>query len=231
MKFSSNQVDTITASVLRELRSRGVTVAAGRSTSPTPTARPSLRTSSESLTDHVGLKEKVVTEDSLIAANAAGRQISIPAGAIITPSGHDYIRRNGVVITSSVAGKQSTGTETGTVVIVGDCSAAKSTAGTAGWQIISAGCERDAAAQSRKLLSQPIVCCGGEASITACLLNRNRDIRAAVVGAATDVSRLTAAMQPNVLCLESAWAFSQLLKLLRGFSGSQTKPASWKELA
>jgi len=52
-----------------------------------------------------------------------------------------------------------------------------------------------------------------------------------VLSCATDVSRLGAAMQPNVLCLESAWAFGQLLKLLRRFSGSHTEPANWKELS
>ncbi|MEZ6131952.1 MAG: hypothetical protein R3C59_25100 [Planctomycetaceae bacterium] len=221
MNFSNQQVDAITADVLRELRSRGVAVAAGLSVNPPKEV-------TETPVGDANLNDKVITEQSLIAADAAGRRISLRPGAVITPSGHDYIRRHGVIITSGILNKSRP--ISGTVIIVSDSAVAASAATAAGWNTLSAGCERDAASQTRKLDSNRVVCCGGEASVTACLLNRQENIRAAVVSSTTDVSRLMTAMQPNVLCLESGWAFSQLMKLLRAFSGHPTKPANWKEL-
>ena len=227
MTYTSQQIEAITQSVLRELNSRGVAVGGGRSLN----GKPQAATNGARCDDASGLplNEKVITEESLIAAAAAGRTISIPTGAIITPSGHDYIRRNGVTISNSSSSK--TAETTGTVIVVGECSAATSAAATAGWKAVKAGCERDAASKARKSTGGPIVCCGGVASVTACLLNRDSGIRAAVVNTNSDIQNLTAAMQPNVLCLESAWAFSQLLKLLRGFSDSNAAPAEWKELS
>lgn len=223
MNFSSQQIEAITQRVLRELNSRGIAVANARSLNGKSQAAPNPDASG------LPLNDKVITEDSLVAAAAAGRTISVAAGAIITPSGHDYIRRHGITITSTVARK--TASTTGTIITVGDCSAATSAASTAGWTALTAGCERDAASKARKLIGSPVVCCGGVASITACLLNRSEQVRAAVVTLQTDVPGLTAAMQPNVLCLEAAWAFSQLLKLLRGHSAGKGTPADWKELS
>lgn len=223
MNFSSQQIEAITQRVLRELNSRGIAVASARP----PNGKSQAASKSE--TNGLPLNEKVITEESLVAAAAAGRTISVAAGAIITPSGHDYIRRHSITISSTVARK--TASSTGTVITVGECSAATSAASTAGWTALTAGCERDAASKARELMGSPVVCCGGVASITACLLNRSEKVRAAVVTLQTDVPALTAAMQPNVLCLESAWAFSQLLKLLRGHSAGNGTPAGWKELS
>jgi len=224
MTFNSSQIETITNGVLRELASRGVTVAAA-SLSPTPTASP------RKLAADIGLSDKVVTEECLSAANAAGKTISIPAGAIITPSGHDYIRRHHVVIASRL-GSSVTAATSGILIAIGNCSSAISAAATAQWELITAGCEFDAADTSIQQNSKPIVCAGGEPSVTACLLNRNADVRAAVVTQNTDIKLLTSTMNPQVICLDSSgWSFAAMLRLFRTLNaGDLTTPKAWKEV-
>ncbi len=232
MTFSAEQIEAITTSVLRELASRGVAVAAAeKSGTPADAVAPiGVASSPDQRNAVVALTGKVISEQALVAINASGLTITIPAGAIITPSGHDYIRRNGITVTSVLStGKSAAG---GTIIVVGNCFAATSAAKTAMWTTITAGCEFDAAKKSRKQLPNPVVCCGGEPSVTACLLNRNSDVRVAVVTQNTDVSRLVRVMNPQVICLDAAgWSYAQLLKLLRMMPFGATIPASWKEIA
>lgn len=219
MNFTPQQIKTITQSVLQELASRGVTGAAGRSTKP-------------SLTAVTAVNGKVITEESLIAASAAGQKIAVPAGAIITPSGHDYMRRNGVTISTDTAVANATVT-TGVVIVIGDCSSAASAAATARWNVMTAGCEFDAARKSKQHVSKPVVCVGGEPSVTACLLNRDAALRTAVVNQKTDIQSLINAMRPQVVCVDSSgWSFAELLRLLRSLASESTAtPDKWKELA
>ena len=213
MNFSSQQIEAITQSVLRELQSRGVAIAA-----------PALTASTSAL-------GKVITEDNLAAAGAAGQKISVPAGAIITPSGHDYIRRHAVTISSNLPVDRIAAT--GLVIIVGNCSAAVTAAETAKWSTVSATCEFDAARQAQSKILQPVVCCGGEPSITACLLNRDTKLRSAIVTQKTDIGQLNSVMNPQVICLDSSgWTVTELLRLFRQMSAiDRTTPANWQEIA
>lgn len=227
MTFSSTQIEVITQSVLRELRSRGVAIAAEHSSDPRPEVRPG----ADVLASGCGLNEKVITEDTLAAAEAAGRTVHISPGAVITPSGHDYIRRHGVTVTSS--GKTNSPVADGTVIVMEDSPAALSAATTAGWQTDSAGCEFEAASKAKTHLSGPVVCSVEEPSTTACLLNRSVDIRAAVITHTTDIRLLGSVMNPHVICLSPAgWSFAALLKLLRHLTAVDREvPAKWKELS
>ena len=216
MNFSNQQVDLITQAVLQELRSRGA------ATAVVPPSEPALP---------AAITQKVVTEDTLAAASAAGRTISVPAGAVITPSGHDYIRRNQVTIaTGSASVRQQ---KSGTVIVVGDCSAAVSAAQTAEWASLSAGCEFDAAIQTMRKSNGPVVCCGGEPSIIACLLNRDTSRRTAILTQQTDLRQLQQLMNPDVICLDSrGWTFAELLRLLRQLTNSDsTAPETWNEIS
>lgn len=226
MTYTKTQIEAITASVLRELASRGVAVAASSSNS-----KPKASVSND-VASGLPLNDKVVTEEALVAAGAAGKTVSIAAGAIITPSGHDYIRRNGVVVSSHIGSSIATSTG-GILIAIGHSSSAISAAATAKWELVSAGCEFDAASKATQQNSRPIVCTGGEQSITACLINRKADLRAAVVTQNTDIKHLTSVMNPQVLCLDSsAWPFAAMLRLFRTLSAvSSTTPADWKELS
>lgn len=238
MTFSRQQIEAITQGVLRELSSRGIPLAAQPAASSSqltpPVSGPADNSTTQTLTHAeqksgpIEFHNKVITEAALITAGAAGKTIVIPPTAIITPSGRDYIRHNSIVITSSVSPRQST--EGGLVVITGSAASAISAAGAAKWKTLTAGCERDAVRRIRQQSNQRIVCCGGEASAIACLLNRDVSIRAAVVTHTTDLENLIAMMNPQVFCLDSAWSFAALLKLLRTLQqGGSDTPAEWKE--
>lgn len=232
MIFSSQQIETITQSVLQELRSRGVAIAAADAGSTHSFNGKPQATASDTKADACGLplNAKVITEDSLLAAGVSGKTISIPAGAVITPSGHDFIRRNNVSITNG--GVNTPATSGGLLIVIGDCSAAASAASSAKWRATKAGCEVDAANKTTKHMPRPVVCIGGEPSVTACLLNRTKEIRAAVIATDTDLHQLSTAMNPQVVCLNSVgWTFAAVLKLLRQLNGSNAAaPSKWKEL-
>ena len=173
---------------------------------------------------------KVVSEDILVAARAAGRTIVLQAGAIVTPSGKDYIRKNGVTVAGSALNKPAT-VSTGTFIVIGSNSTCQSAASATGWKTAEVGNEHDAAMVAVQSLKNGItVTCGGEPSVVACLLNRNPDVRAAVITTATNLITLTTVMSPQVVCLDSSgWSFGDILKLLRSLSGAN-RPQGWKEI-
>jgi hypothetical protein len=220
MTFSSQKIEAITQSVLRELHARGVVSAAAQNTNGgTSTASVAV------------LQQKVITEDTLAAAGAAGHSLAIPAGAIITPSGHDYIRRHAVSISSEFP--SASAATTGALISVGNCSAASSAAAAVNWNIVAAACEFEAAAEAEKVAaSHPVACCGGQPSIAACLMNRNTSLRAAVVTQTTDMDLLVSAMNPQVICLDSnGWTYTELRRLFqRMTAASSDTPAGWSEI-
>jgi hypothetical protein len=173
---------------------------------------------------------KVVSEDILIAAQAAGRTIVVQAGAIITPSGKDYIRKNGVTVAGSALNKPVT-VSTGTFIVIGSNATFQSAASATGWKTSAVSNEHDAAMVAVQSLKNGItVTCGGEPSVVACLLNRNPDVRAAVITKATNLLTLTTVMSPQVVCLDSSgWSFGDILKLLRSLSAAN-RPQGWKEI-
>ena len=93
MTVDAAYIDQIVQNVMREMKSR-VTVPAVAS-APMATSQTKPATATEASTS-LTIAAKVVSEDILVAARAAGRMIVLQAGAIITPSGKDYIRKNGV---------------------------------------------------------------------------------------------------------------------------------------
>ena len=95
--FSSQQIELITQGVLQELRSRGVVVTAADATA----SDSSVDAVPKVTANAVEVSTTVLTEDSLAAINAAGQTLSVPYGAVITPSGHDYIRRHGITISTA----------------------------------------------------------------------------------------------------------------------------------
>ncbi len=259
MTFDAAYIDQIVQNVMREMKSRVTVPAAvsaptangGSSGGRSPDrATPSDRRSpgvvetfgqsplrgqetsaerAETVTT-LTIAAKVVSEDVLVAARATGKAITLQPGAIITPSGKDFIRKNGITVAGSALSKPAIAS-TGTFIVVGSNSVCQSAASAAGWKIAAVSGEHDAAlAASQSLKGGITVTCGGEPSVVACLLNRNQDVRAAVITKATNLNTLTTVMSPHVVCLDSSgWSFGDILKLLRSLSAANW-PQGWKEI-
>ncbi len=227
MNFDAAYIDQIVQNVMREMKSR-VTVAAVASV-PMATSQTKAVTATEAPTS-LTIAAKVVSEDILVAARAAGRTIVLQAGAIVTPSGKDYIRKNDITVAGSALNKPVT-VSTGTFIVIGSNSTCQSAASATGWKTSAVSNEHDAAlAASQSLKNGITVTCGGEPSVVACLLNRNPDVRAAVITKATNLLTLTTVMSPQVICLDSSgWSFGDILKLLRSLSAAN-RPQGWKEI-
>lgn len=227
MIIDAAYIDQIVQNVMREMKPR-VTVPAAVS-APVTTSHAKPVTATEPSTA-LTIAAKVVSEDILVAARAAGKTIVLQAGAIITPSGKDYIRKNGVTVAGSALNKPAT-VSTGSFIVVGNNATCQSAASATGWKTLAVSNELDAALAASQTLKNGItVTCGGEPSIVACLLNRNADVRAAVITKATNLLMLTTVMSPQVVCLDSSgWSFGDILKLLRSLSAAN-RPQGWKEI-
>jgi len=220
MTISAEFIDQIVHNVMREMQTRTP------SNAPAALAKQIADTIPGDAT--ISISSRVLSERVLVTANAAGRAISLQPGTVITPSGRDYIRKNGVRLTSDVS---DTASLSGTFIAIGT-STTTFAASAAGWKSLAASTEFDAASLASRHLSTGIVaCCGGEPSVVACLLNRNPVVRAAVVTRTTNLVKLTTAMNPQVVCLDSSgWSFGDLLRLLRGLVGKTPTLKDWNEL-
>lgn len=233
MSFSIEQIESIVQSVISELATHGVDVRAHgkplRAAVPTCDDTPQGQSAPAEIGDVLVVTGKVITEESLAGAGAAGRPVQLQKGAIVTPSGHDFIRRNSVTLAGTVS-QAATVIATG-LVISQNCHAAVSAAETANWGVETAGCPRIAARIARQSRNQRIICCVDVPSVTACLLNRQSDTRAAVLESPDSAQRLLDAMNPDVLCLTSTqWSFTGLLRLMRQVSQrSLAPPTDWEE--
>ncbi|MEZ6034763.1 MAG: hypothetical protein R3C17_16845 [Planctomycetaceae bacterium] len=220
MNISAEYIDQIVQNVMREMQTRV----------PMTDVSAPVETKQTAAAETLQIGSRVVSENVLISANAAGRAITLAAGAVITPSGRDYIRKNGVRLVSD-AGLKNSVSNGGTFISIGDITTS-SAAAAAGWKMLTAPTEFGAATlASEKLATGIVTSFGGEPSVVACLLNRNPAVRAAVVTRTTNLATLTSVMNPQVVCLDATgWSFAELLRLLRGLSMSSVIPKQWKEI-
>lgn len=216
MTISSELISQIVRNVMREMETH---------TSP---ADPAALTTKD--TDTFRIEGKVISEGVLAAAQAAGRTISLSPGAVLTPSGRDYIRRNAVRLCSRMAGTTAGGIP-GTVILVETASLISSAAAATGWKIVTTSTDFDAASIAAEQQSPGVVVGCREPSVVACLLNRNPALRVAVVTRETCLETLRSVMNPGIVCLESkSWAFGELLRLFRTLTVPITQPTVWTEL-
>ena len=175
---------------------------------------------------------RVITEELLEGLDSDSHSISIPAGAVITPSGRDYIRRHGMTVQSLRNGAATAGTR-GHVWIVGKAASVTSAAQSAGWAVSQASGNFDAAKQVAQSGSDVRhVCCSSQPSIIACLLNRKTNRRSAVVTESTCISELCNEMNPDTVCLSPVgWSVTGLRRLLNRLSETAQRPTAWRELA
>jgi len=201
--FETEHIEKITQSVLRELEARGVGVERQQTTA----AKPSHMLS--------GVVTQSVLEESQPEAS-----VVLAADAIITPSGHEYLRRNNVQVS------RSTDTTTqenflGLVLCSAGSATVLSAAKSAGWEVQKM--KDDNAIVEIVSDTSRTVCCVKHPSLVACLLNRNENIRAAVGTANLDLTPLKEVMNPNVICVNAGgWSFTAFLRMLKTLNGSTT---------
>jgi hypothetical protein len=217
MTFTSDFIDEIVRNVMQELRIP---------TSPSSNDSRSLRSTA------AVVESQVITENLLAELNPVDRYIRLQPGAVITPSGRDYIRRHAITVESSTAGETSTTESTGRVWIVGEAVSVASAARSVSWDVAQVTGDFDAAnqvAQAGRDVRQ--VCCSRQPSVIACLLNRNTNRRSAVVTESTCIADLCGAMNPDTVCLSPVgWSFTGLRRLLSQLATTVQPPAAWKEL-
>ncbi|MEZ6062287.1 MAG: hypothetical protein R3C19_18250 [Planctomycetaceae bacterium] len=177
------------------------------------------------------LTDRVITEAVLEHAGIVGRQVLLGRKAVITPSGYDYLRRNRVVVTR--AGSPVRNDLPGVVISINCDALADSAAKVVSWSRVSVASEVEAAARAIPMAATTrVACCGGEPGIVACLVNRHRGMRAAVVNSNCSMDAIWRQMNPNVVCFSPEhWSLAAVWQLLRQFTAcSPEVPASWKEV-
>ena len=233
MNISADLIDQIVRDVMRELNSRSASpMVRAASVQAAATFPPSNQSTNKLGTEPIAITHKVVSEDVLAGLGVAGKVITLPATAVLTPSGRDFIRRNQVRLTSITSGNTSAASNTGLMIAIGDNSSGQTAADTIGWSVQAAESEIAAAEIAMKVaLNRKVVCCGGEPSIVCCVLNRQPELRAAVVTRNTNLTALGRSMNPHVVCLESTgWSIVDILRLLRSLNPGRQTPENWKEL-
>lgn len=250
MALSADRVEEIVRQVLQELQ-------AGRTARPATAAAPAVaishpasagsQVSAASGTPAVlsapddgvlRISDRAVTEAVLEAAGAAGRTISLVRGAVLTPSGRDYLRRHKVrlagplLMPSPAAAAASPAATPGLLIVCGRESTARSAATVRNWTIREVVDEFAATRAALEVLpKRRVVCVGCEPNIVACVLNRNPDMRAAVLEQATGMERLLDRLQPHVVCLQtSGWSLLPLTRLLERLQRPIQQPAGWLEV-
>lgn len=243
MGLSADRVEEIVRQVLQELQAGRIalTASAAASTISGPASERPFQPEKSVAGSEAGvlrIPERAVTEGVLQAAGAAGRTVSLVRGAVLTPSGRDYVRRHNVRLSSSVPG-MGTGSGgaavsgiPGVLTVAGRESTARAVALAAGWTIREVVDEFSAAGAALEALSaRRVVCVGVEPAIAACVLNRNGSVRAAVLERAAGMERILERMQPHVVCLQSSgWSHLQLSRLLAQLQRPVQQPSVWTEL-
>ncbi len=223
MSIAPAQIETIVRQVLAELQFLRQQSADTAGTVAHETTEAAIAV------DRVQLTESVITESVLTGADTAGRTVMLTPGAIITPSGRDYIRRHGIRIDTSPA---AVGNTSGTIITDATAPALQAAAASSGWRILRADSSVNAAVHCLPLISATRVICATQfPAVTACLLNRSPQHRVAVLTREDNIAELVREMNPQVVCLNPVgWAFSELLRLTKQLRPADVRPQSWSEL-
>lgn len=217
MTFTSEFVDEVVRNVMRELNLPQTSGSAA----PASTG------------SRLALTDRVITEEVLLGRVAAGGSVSIPTGAVITPSGRDYIRRHQLCVSRGASGSSGEGQQ-GQLLVVGEAPGVTAAAKSAGWEIVSAGGTFDAANQvARRSCQQRTVCCSAQPAVIACLVNRNSSRRAAVLSSDMCLTDLLSSMNPDTVCLSPVgWSFAELMRVFRCLADEAVAvPGEWRELS
>lgn len=196
MNFDQRLIDDIVQGVLQQLQ---------------PTTTPTASSSSSAPV----IENKLWTADILTEAIPTGtRTVRQLPGTIITPSGRDYLRQNGIeVVSGPGAGTKQTAGKSKWKVLVVDSSANFESCwremnrdGLVDWQRERIDDVAAAAKQTISVLCRAetvgVMVLTREPEQAACLANRNNQVRAVALSSADRWKQLKSSLNPNVVCLD-----------------------------
>jgi len=227
-------IDEIVSNVLRQLSSGDRHRLTHTSGAAPRSGNPAADSSGPADSQVLVLSTLVVTEAELQDASAGGRTVSIPPGAVITPSGREFMRKYKVTVSEAATSKVA-GSGVGVLLHskAANGTAVIAAASGVGWTIRSLSSDIEVTkVAAERLRETSVVCCCAEASVVACLLNRDPSVRAAVADPATDLATLLTAMNPHVICIGSnGWSVADVRRVLQAVTRHpRISPSGWTEL-
>ena len=187
------------------------------------------------------LCENVITAELLEQRADGAKRIVIGAKSILTPSARDFLNSRDLDCKRQEADGTSTAARTDWKAIVVQTTpavvAALDDAGrstTDHWERELAGTVAEAVAFGVSVVSRAeavgVVIFSNQAEAAACRANRNRQVRAAVVGDAQSVRRVKSQLGANLFCIAPAGkSYFELRNLLREIGGPPQVPSDWDE--
>lgn len=196
MNIDANTIDEI---VKRVMASLPTPVNGSRSQTPTNSDAPKNSV-------HI-IEDRVITEELLKSQIGTSTTIQLPTGAIITPSGRDYILANKITVASAITtNNQSLQTTPGWLALTLTETEALNTA------LNRSNIQRTKISDKNELIVESIssICRGVangvlaftcEPYFVACESNRNQNIRAVVVEQSSHWPDIKNQLSPNVVCV------------------------------
>lgn len=211
MSIDSRLIDEIVAGVLNRLNPP---VAASTSQPSAPTV--------SAIDTVVVLEQKVITEELLDAKAAGAKRLQFSAGAIITPTGRDWLRKREVPWRTAKPNQKTT--SNGWRLLIASATPAIEKLSeqivTEGWNRQLAGDSDEAADGSVSALCRGevagIVVASNSPERVACRANRNAQVRGAAVHSVADVKRVQGDLNANLFAIAPAGkSYFELRTLLR----------------
>jgi len=235
MSVDGELLERIVAGVLRELHGEVAAARPGESTVPT-------------VPMEIVLTEKVITAELLEKTCRGAVRLVLGNGAVVTPSGRDFLRQHNVELCREIetgshgGGAKSAAAANWKVIVVhttkpliGALDDAARLPGIA-WQRALAGCDVDAAERATSAL------CRGEADgavvftsrpeVVACRANRNANVRGAAVENTARIRAAQKHLSANLFCIDATEKTRiELRNLLRAATanGPPAAPRGWRE--
>jgi ribose 5-phosphate isomerase RpiB len=187
----------------------------------------------------------VITAELLEQRADGAKRIVIGAKSILTPSARDFLNSRGLDCKRQEADGTSTSARTAAridwkAIVVQSTPAVVAALDDAGrsttdhWERELAGTVAEAVAFGVSVVSRAeavgVVIFSNQAEAAACRANRNRQVRAAVVGDAQSVRRVKSQLGANLFCIAPAGkSYFELRNLLREIGGPPQVPSDWDE--
>ena len=182
------------------------------------------------------LTESVITEDLLIEKAAGKGPIRIDSGAVITPSGRDWLRKHGVAWKRSDRKPKGSRTTAWRLIVATPSDAVGKLNDELtrwGWTVDCVGSAEEAAVCGVTSLSGEstgVVVLTSEPERVACRANRHQHVRAASVAAVADVTRVRQQLGANFVTLcPGERGFFELRNMLKTLAagGPPQVPENW----
>jgi hypothetical protein len=224
--IDSRTIDDIVTGVLRQL---GMSSSGVRTEELTPDRLNQTRNGLE-------VTEPVITEDLLMEKAAGAGHVRIPSAAVITPSGRDWLRKQGVTWERSdrkADSRQSAGWRLIVAAPTDAVDKLNEEVTRWGWTVDCVGGAEEAAVCGVTSLSKEItgvVVLTSEPERVACRANRHQHVRAASVAAVADATRVRQQLGANFVTLcPGGRGFFELRNMMKTIAagGPPQVPENW----